>query len=278
MEKVWLVDKQGSMAPEMWRTLLVVKTPAAIMKLLSSLSENGLPKVVARSQEIRPVLVQHWSNNVLHAILCWFLSNRVMMVLRWRLLFLVSCMMISMTLPWKALEILCRFITCLIGWLLKLYIWSVAWIIDSTLSAVDLSFLPARSSDHTRGRVVPIIGVALVLPVVWTGFPFTCTIMFATWCIVLLLPAFACVLILQRVSCIVCIAILVSLLLPLGNLVLNVKYLWNELAQIIDLLFFAQLLSPFLNVFESHLGFQVLQNDLPWHFTHWDFLASSLSN
>ncbi len=46
MEKVWLIDVQGSMALEMWRTLLVVKTPAAVVKVLALLSENGLPKVV----------------------------------------------------------------------------------------------------------------------------------------------------------------------------------------------------------------------------------------
>ena len=69
MEKVRLVDRQGSMAPEMWRSLWVEKTPAAVVKVLSSLLENGLPEVVVRSQEMRPILVQHWSNNVFHAIL-----------------------------------------------------------------------------------------------------------------------------------------------------------------------------------------------------------------
>ena len=79
--KALLVERQGGMAFVSLTVLSVVNVPAAMMKVL------GVPLCVRRfnvlvsSQEMMPLSVEHWSSSVVHAILFWFLSSRVRMVI-----------------------------------------------------------------------------------------------------------------------------------------------------------------------------------------------------
>ena len=85
MENVLFFERHGNIAPSSLRTSVEEKVPLAVAKTLGLLGVVGRFNAFAMSHEIKPLSVQHWSSNALHATLFLLWSRMVMMVMGWRL-------------------------------------------------------------------------------------------------------------------------------------------------------------------------------------------------